>query len=94
MEALLSGDAEAVFEAAQALGTSYRNEKQESARLRFKLNFGSPLCSNCDGLKAGPGVIATCFQVQSCNFTNVKESDSVPRHLRVLERVLGGQDDG
>lgn len=57
----------------------------ECARLRFELNFGGPLCENCDGLRAGPGVTATCFQVRRCDFSNLKEGDVTPKQSRVID---------
>jgi hypothetical protein len=57
--------------------------------MRYKLNFGTERCLDCDGLRAGPGVVATCFQVQQCNYTNIKEGEVSPRHLRVIETLAG-----
>jgi hypothetical protein len=57
----------------------------DASRLRFKLNFGSDVCEMCEGLRAGPGVIATCFQVKRCDFTNIREDQGDPRHLRIIE---------
>lgn len=62
---------------------------QEAAQARFKANFGTSQCEHCDGLKAGPGVVATCYQVQQCNFTNIKEDDMSSKHERVIDRLVG-----
>lgn len=69
---------------------AYRRLHHELAKLRFGTNFGTDICTDCDGLKAGPGVVATCFQVKACNFTNVKEGDDANRHLRVIANLTGG----
>ena len=60
----------------------------EASKSRFSLNFGSPRCVNCEGLKVGPGVVATCFQVSQCYFKNFKQGDLTPKQERLL-RVLG-----
>ena len=75
------------WEASQQLVEAYRTLEIEAAKLRYKLNFGTARCQNCEGLHAGPGVIATCFQVQRCNFTNVREDNTTPRQLRILESL-------
>ena len=80
-----------VYQAATTLVDRYREQGVELAKARFKLNFGTALCENCDGLRAGPGVTATCFQVKQCHFDNFRE-DNHPRHLRVLNSLLGAQE--
>ena len=84
-----TGDPQKVYDAALVLVRAYERLQHEAAKLRFQTNFGTSLCDNCDGMKAGPGVIATCFQVRACNFTNVKEGNQNPKHLRVLENLIG-----
>jgi hypothetical protein len=76
-----------VYEAAVQLVKAHHELQHEVAKLRFKSTFGTEACRNCEGLKAGPGVLATCFQVQACNYTNIKEGTN-PRHLRILESFL------
>ena len=76
------------WEATVKLIEAYRALEIEAATLRYKLNFGSETCTNCDGLRAGPGVVATCFQVQQCNYTNIKDGDATPRHLRILQTLM------
>jgi hypothetical protein len=66
----------------------FREVSLECAQLRFRANFGSQMCESCDGLKSGPGVVATCFQTKRCHYTNVKEGDATPRHLRVIEALM------
>lgn len=87
LQSFETGDPQKVFEAAVALVTAYRDLQCDLAKVRFEINFGTDRCRNCDGLKAGPGVLATCYQVKQCNFTNVKEADQNPRHLRVLANL-------
>lgn len=88
-DAFQLGDPELAYAATLNLIAAYREQGVELARLRFTLNFGSPVCENCDGLRAGPGVIATCHQIKQCNFDNVKEEGVLPRHLRVLDALMG-----
>jgi hypothetical protein len=67
---------------------AFRALDVEVGKLRYKLNVGTARCENCDGLRAGPGVSATCFQVQRCDFTNVKEEAVSPGHRRILESII------
>lgn len=76
------------MDAGNRLVVAFRKLDVEAAQLRFRLNFGTPVCERCDGLKAGPGVVATCFQVRQCNYSNVKEGEITPRQLRVLQNLL------
>ena len=39
-------------------------------------------------LAPGQGVAATCYQVRQCNFSNIKEEPSDPRHLRVIQNLF------
>jgi hypothetical protein len=84
LEAFFEGDFEKAYLAALELQKAYRETLVEVSKLRFKLNFGTVTCQNCDGLKAGPGVTATCFQVQRCDFKNIKEGDEDPHQTRVI----------
>lgn len=72
-----SGDPRRAFQAAGLVATRLLELDEEAARLRFQVNFGTPICTRCDGLRAGPGVVATCFQVRRCRYTNVKEGDTL-----------------
>lgn len=90
LAAFQSGDPDAAYRAAVSLIEAFQEQTHELARLRFTLNFGSPICENCDGLKAGPGVLATCYQTKQCNFNNIKDNAN-PRHLRVLNTLLDGK---
>lgn len=59
----------------------------EAAKDRFAKNFGSELCGSCEGLKAGPNVVATCFQMRRCFFTNQKSVDVTEVQRGVLEKL-------
>lgn len=89
-QAFQEGDPKKAWDLANRLGQVSKDLAIEAGKLRFKVNFGTPMCRNCDGLKAGPGVVATCFQVQQCHFTNFKEGDTSPRQKRVLDSLLAG----
>ncbi len=81
------GDPQAAYNGFLALSATCREMVVEAAQLRFKVNFGTPVCENCDGLKAGPGVVATCFQVRRCNYSNVKDTEITGRQLRVIDAL-------
>ena len=81
-----TGDPAVVYIEAQKLGLAYRDLVAELARTRFKLNFGTAVCTNCEGLCAGPNVLATCFQTKECHFTNLKDTST--KHLRVIDRLI------
>lgn len=91
LQAFVEGDPEKAYGAAQELREAYHEALAEGSRLRFRLNFGSDLCKDCTGLRAGPGVVATCHQVQRCDFTNIKEGDVTPHHLRILGALAVGE---
>lgn len=88
LDAFVLGDPELAYGAALALISEHRLALTEVAKLRFKLNFGSPFCLQCEGLKAGPEVIATCYQMQQCHFRNLKKGEEDPRHLLAVEALL------
>lgn len=87
LQAFLDGDFEVAYQAALELKRAYHEALFEASHQRFLVNFGTEVCSSCDGLKTGPKVIATCFQVKRCNFTNVYEGLESPYHLRILDRL-------
>lgn len=86
--AFRDGDAALAFDAGTRLVEAYRSLSVEAAQLRFQLNFGTAVCKDCDGLRAGPGVVATCFQVQQCNYSNIKEDEASPKQLRMIQTLL------
>lgn len=83
-----TGNPAAVWEQAKRLVAAFRAQQLEIARLRFRVNFGTMVCENCDGLKAGPGVVATCFQAKQCHFSNIREGIGSARHLQILDGLL------
>lgn len=87
IQAFLDGDFETAYQSAIDLKSAYHEALLEAARQRYRSNFGTDICRNCDGLKAGPGVVATCFQVEKCNFDSIREGSESPYHLRVLDRL-------
>jgi len=60
----------------------------EAAKARFRVNFGTDVCERCDGLRAGEGVAATCYQQKLCYFDNFKKT---PTHRRrgIIEDLVG-----
>jgi hypothetical protein len=85
----MEGDPEKAYQAALELQAAYHEALAEGSRLRFKVNFGTEVCNRCEGLRAGPGVAATCFQIQRCDYTNVKEEAADPRHQRLIASLTG-----
>lgn len=62
-----------------------RRSVLEAGRTRFQKTFGSPQCDRCEGLRAGPGVLATCFQIRQCYYSNVKQGDRTSRQERIVD---------
>ena len=89
MASFLTGDAAKVYEEAQKLSGAYKALQSEVAQLRFRVNFGTPICQNCDGLHAGPNVVATCYQAKECHYTNIRTTKG--HSLRVLEHLLDNE---
>ena len=87
LQAFLDGNFEVAHEAALDLKRAYHEALIEASHQRFLVNFGTEICSNCDGLRTGPKVVATCFQVRKCNFANVSEGSESSYHLRILNRL-------
>lgn len=81
------GDPTLAYDAALQLIDAHDRLMTEASAMRYRLNFGTPVCENCDGLKMSPGVVATCFQIRRCNYGNVKDGDVTPKQLRVLRRL-------
>jgi hypothetical protein len=84
-QAFTDGDPEKAWVHARELIQISQGLVIEAGKARFEANFGSDKCNNCDGLKTGPGVVATCFQIRQCYFTNVKEGDVGPRKRAIIE---------
>jgi hypothetical protein len=82
VQAFTEGDPEAAWTATYQLVKAYQELEVENAKMRFLLNFGTSACDHCEGLQAGPEVVATCFQVHQCRYTNIKEGDGTTQsHL-------------
>jgi hypothetical protein len=88
-EAFREGAPEKVWALSRQLVEIAKEAVMEAARSRFKVNFGTSRCERCEGLRAGPGVAATCFQVQQCHYDNVKQNDLTPKQSRVLKLFSG-----
>lgn len=71
---------------------AHRQLEVEASQLRFRINFGSSTCDSCQGLRAGEGVVATCFQVKRCNYENFREDNTSRKHLTVIQKLLGEGD--
>ncbi len=83
--AFTSGDPETVWKASRSLLAYAEQVTKEAATLRFQVNFGTDRCQNCTGLKAGPGVVATCFQMKQCFYSNFRGDTISPKQGRVLD---------
>lgn len=91
VEALRARNIGDVWKASQKLLETARATLTEAARVRFEANYGTSVCNNCSGLKAGPGVVATCFQVRQCFYRNFTEKDLTPRQGRIADAL--GEDE-
>jgi hypothetical protein len=86
-ETFSEGDPAKAWAAVNEFIKEIRAFSNDAARDRFSKNFGSSLCESCEGLKAGPDVVATCFQLKQCFFTNKKSIDMSPSQESVIERL-------
>lgn len=84
--AFTSGDPKKAWEATQRLITMSHLLQKEAATARFKANFGTDACDHCDGLKAGPEITATCFQVRQCYYTNIRVGAD-KKQSRLIEKL-------
>lgn len=91
VEAFQHHDPSQAWQVAQELLTLARQTTVEAAKARFQVNFGTPVCDDCEGLKAGPGVVATCFQRRQCYYTNFGAGSLSPKHQRVIQSLLGDE---
>lgn len=89
MAAFQEGDPSKVYEIARQLIDLAHDTVREAAKARFGTNFGTDRCRRCEGLKAGPDVVTTCFQMKQCYFKNFKSDDLTQRHKRALKLFLG-----
>jgi hypothetical protein len=88
-EAFRSGQATKVWELSQQLVKVARSAADEAAQARFKVNLGTDTCDNCEGLKAGVGVTATCFQLKRCFYDNVRGTELSSKQKTVIEGLMG-----
>jgi len=84
--AFQNGDPVQVWELSRRLVTLARESVVAGAKARFRVNFNTSLCNTCEGMRAGPKVQATCFQIRQCYFDNVKD-DPTPKQTRVLKLI-------
>lgn len=85
-EAFEAGDPLQAWEVSRRALVMLRKSVRDAAKDRFRANFGGPSCETCDGLKAGPSVVATCFQTKSCFYGSQKTSDL--EHSKVIKRLV------
>ena len=91
-DAFSRGDPAKAWELTRELLSLARGLAVEAAKARFQKNYGGPLCEHCEGLKAGPGVVATCFQVRQCYFANFKTSDLSAKQAGIIDFLTKGSD--
>lgn len=60
----------------------------DAAKNRFRANFATEVCQRCRGLKAGPGVSATCFQMQACYYNHFRGDEKSPKQERLIGDLL------
>lgn len=85
-KAFSSGDPRTAWRSTQKLITLCHALQKEAASARYKANYGTSVCEQCDGLKAGPEVAATCFQLKQCYYTNLKVGAD-KKQARLIERL-------
>lgn len=83
-EAFIAASPAKAWEAAKAIVDEARVAVTQAGAARFAANFGTARCDSCEGLRAGPGISATCFQRKLCYFTNFREEAGSARQLRVI----------
>lgn len=87
-EAFSKGDPERAWFLSKEILTLAKAAVIESAKSRYSNNFGTPVCESCEGLKVGPGVTATCFQVRQCYYDSFRSETLSPKQARLLN-LLG-----
>lgn len=90
-ERFAEGDPAKVWAAVRAFIRDVRAFSNDAARDRFAVNFGSSRCEGCEGLKAGPDVVATCFQLKQCFYTNKKSIDASRAQKSWIEGLSRGE---
>jgi len=92
LAAFFEGDFDKTLQIAKDLQEAYHASLMEASRLRFKLNFATEVCETCEGLRAGPNVAATCYQVKRCDYKNIRVGDELPRHQSIIGGLVGEKD--
>lgn len=87
-EGFHQGDPKRVWEASRELLAFARAAVDEAARARFEVNFGTEVCQHCTGLKAGPKVTATCFQMKACYYTHFRGDRQSPKQEQIIGKLL------
>jgi len=82
-----SGNPHEAWQATRDLIQISKRAVREAAQSRFKANFGTSRCDTCEGLSAGPDVIATCFQMKECYYSNLKSQDQTSKQQKIAERL-------
>jgi len=90
-EAFRSGQPAKVWELSQQLVKVARSAADEAAQARFAANLGTEACDSCEGLKAGVGVTATCFQLKRCFYDNVRGAELSSKQKTIIEGLVGHQ---
>ena len=88
LQAFYDGDANAAYAAAHDLSAAYREALLEASQQRFRVNFGTDRCTNCTGLHAGPDVVATCYQMQRCDYSNFRAEQTDAKKQRIVGNLL------
>ena len=88
-EAFRSGQPARVWELSQQLVKVARSAADEAAQARFKANLGTSTCDHSEGLKAGVGVTATCFQLKRCFYDNARGGELSSKQQAVIEGLMG-----
>lgn len=94
-EAFLQGNPALAWSLTKRLLGEARALMVEAAKARFEVNFGTPVCERCDGLRAGDDVVATCYQMKLCYYRSMKK-DTNPKQKGVIDKLSGfrSQNDG
>jgi hypothetical protein len=90
VEAFRAGEPQQAWDAVRAFILEVRQFSNEAGRARFLQNLGTSICDSCEGLKAGPDVVATCFQLKQCFYTNKKSVDVTAIQQGLIEKLTSG----
>ncbi len=87
-EAFQRGNPALAWSLTQKLLETTRALMIEAAKVRFEVNFGTSICERCEGLRAGEGVVATCYQAKLCYYRNMRK-DATPKQQGIIESLIG-----